>query len=317
MLVTRGLFGAGAFAVLLAAVSLFASGAEAQAPARATCTTFNASNEPASAFDAGDEIIVRGTGFGSKSLVFVRFEQGARTAELARADANDLGALAAPKAEIPGSVVDGPASIIALDARGSATCEITVREVAADEGGDLGGLYLVWGSALAIFAVILGVLTYRRWKAERLNEAMEHLGRRERPEEGPGRQKDGPKEEDEAAGTWELDPWESEQAAMERSGSRDVEGPADDRPQPEPRPKQQPVTFPIGPEEDDADDDRWIEPVEDEEPSPAVPEVPEAPEVKEPPRLPDGWDSGRLRPSRQASDAIERLRREVRTWGRS
>ena len=315
MLLTRGLFGPAACAALLACAAMFAyAGSAGAQTSAATCSTFNATNEPASRFDAGDEIIVRGTGFGAKSLVFVRFEQGARTAELARADANDLGAFTSPKAKIPGAIVDGAASIIALDARGSATCEITVIQAAADEDGDLGGLYLVWGSALAIFGVILAVLTYRRWKAERLREAMDRIGRRDRSPGRPGR-KEGRAHDDDLVGAWELDPWES--GAVERS--------PDERVRSDVEPEQpDAVTFPIGPdpigpealdddgEDDDEDLERWSEP-EDDAPSTTKPDE----GVNEPPRLPDGWDSGRLRPNRQASDAIERLRREVRTWGRS
>lgn len=260
--------------------------------AGASCNTFSAANEPTSTFDAGDKIVIRGTGFGARSLVFVRFEQGSRTAELARAQANDLGAFTAEDARVPAGVIDGAASITALDARSSASCEITVREATGDGGSDLGGLYLVWGAVLAIFAIVLAVLTWRRWKSERLQEAMERLteprgARAHRDDDGGSTESEGE--------TWER-----------------VEAPL----------RVAPLTFPIGPDEppdelpdetgEDEIDDLWAEESSDERDviadagADAENEPGDEPEVEDPDEPPS-----------HASDAVKRLRREVKAWGRS
>jgi hypothetical protein len=319
----------------LAGVMLFAPVAGAQT-GKPACSTFNEQNEPSPTFDAGEKVIVRGTGFGAKSLVFVRFEQGTRNAELVRPTANDLGAFTTQATAFPADVIDGPATIRALDARGAATCDVTMRGGSSGDEGGLGGLYLVWGAALALFAVILGVLTYRRYKAERLNAAMDKLSFT------------APAKAKATSDAWELDAWEQEAASARQApapvppGSADVRAwgrsdesgadatdeddvewfdpeadpasvkdprihvfetdePLEPEPEPEPEPEQ-------GPEP---------EPEPEPEPAPHVASRPHVEEPSEPPHLPVGWDAGRLRPNRQTSDAIERLRREVRTWGRS
>lgn len=309
-----GLLVAASFA---AAVPLARAWAQSPQP-RSTCSTFAASNEPSSVFDAGEEVIVRGTGFGAGSLVFVRFEQGERSAELGRVETNDLGAFAAPAAAIPNDVVEGNASISVLDARASATCAITVREAAASQGGGTNILFVIWGALLAIFAVVLAVLTYRRWKSERLREAMGRIGGRSpetagdaaadaaEPAGRPARQKKRKVAARPAA--WELDAWEEEAAGR--------------------------ASFPIGPDagdvpadadesggpsevsQDASEDEEWAPPRRSAHP-PVVERRSVGSEAVEPPRLPVGWDGGRLRPNRQTSQAIERLRREVKTWGRS
>ncbi len=153
-----------------------------EAVAAATCNTFDAGNVPTTAFRGGDKIVVRGTGFAANSVVLVNLLQGNRTIELDRVRANDLGAFALTDATVPGTVADGEAAIRALDARGSATCALTLS---AGEGSEssLGGLFWVWGVVLALFGGVLALLTYRRWKAERLREAVDSLAWREQYEQ--------------------------------------------------------------------------------------------------------------------------------------
>jgi hypothetical protein len=163
--------------VFLMAVPLMlalAPGAFAQS-ATATCTTYDSSNAPSSAFKGGDGIVVRGTGFGPSSLVLVSLQQGTRTVELARVGANDLGAFTLTGGVIPETVASGKAAIRAIDARGSATCPVTLTAGAGAEKSGMGGLYAVWGLLLAAFGAFLAVLTYRRWKTERLSEAVDRL----------------------------------------------------------------------------------------------------------------------------------------------
>ena len=149
--------------------------------AASTCNTFDVNNVPTSAFRGGDKIVVRGTGFGPNSLVIVNLQQGTRTVDLARVNANDLGAFVLDDATIPATVIAGDAAIRALDARGSATCPVTLAASEEDKSS-LRGLFLVWGSLLGAFAAVLALLTYRRWKAERLRDAVDSLAWREQYE---------------------------------------------------------------------------------------------------------------------------------------
>jgi hypothetical protein len=154
-----------------------------EAVAAATCNTFDANNTPTTAFSGGEKIIVRGTGFAANSIVLVNLLQGNRTIELERARANDLGAFEVASGTVPSSVSDGDAAIRALDARGSATCGLTLTAGEGSDESSLGGLFWVWGLGLALFGGVLALLTYRRWKAERLREAVDSLAWREQSEE--------------------------------------------------------------------------------------------------------------------------------------
>ena len=282
--------------------------AGAQPVAGATCATFNAASEPSSRFEPGDAITVRGTGFGAKSLVLVSFQQGTRTVELARATANDLGAFRASNAQIPSSVIGGKASIRALDARGSAICTIRVIGGTEQEGG-LGALYVVWGSLLAAFGVFLAALTYRRWKADRLRDAMDALARRD--------------------GTGESDDTREPQRHLVRE-TASARSAISDAPPFVPRwARRSSSSFDdeeiVGADDEFADEwafrehgpAGWVR-----DPIPTAPkeqqdvEPTEGDELQEPPLLPDDWDDGRLKPTRRTSDAIERLRREVGSWKR-
>jgi hypothetical protein len=162
---------------VLAAIALAPVAATAQS--KATCSTYNAGNEPSATFRGGDKIIIRGSGFGPGSPVLVSLQQETRNIEIGRPSANDLGAFTLGDAVVPETVIDGKAAIRALDARGSATCAVTLRAGAGAEKGGLNGLFVVWGLLLAAFAVLLGILTYRRWKAERLREAFDRLAWRD------------------------------------------------------------------------------------------------------------------------------------------
>ena len=246
---------------------VFSTAMSASAQQRsATCSTFNGSNEPTSKFKTGDIMVVRGTGFGAGSVVLVSLQQDTRNVELGRVSANDLGAFTLSGVNVPDTVVAGAGVVRALDARGSATCSITVGGVAEGETSDSMHLvYVIWGSALALFGAFLAVLTYRRWKTQRLRTAVEGFEWRERYEE-----------------------------------PRAVEDDTD---------------------ADDVDFEDFRAPVEmetDEAPRFEPPDVSEPdPDLEpsdEPPMLPVGWDHGRLRPNRQTSDAISRLRREVKSW---
>jgi hypothetical protein len=168
------------FGVALAGVALLGWGPDAAAAA--TCNTFDSNNTPTTAFTGGEKIVVRGTGFAANSVVLVNLQQGNRTIDLARVRANDLGAFALSDATVPADVGEGDAAIRALDARGSATCAITLAP-GEDADGSLGGLFLVWGIVLAAFGAVLAALTYRRWKAARLREAVDSLAWRDPSEE--------------------------------------------------------------------------------------------------------------------------------------
>ena len=164
----------GVFLIVVVAVVL----ASPEALAAATCNTFDGNNAPTNAFTGGEKIVVRGTGFAANSIVLVNLLQGNKTTELDRVRANDLGAFVLTDATVPDDVIDGDGAIKAQDARASATCALTLT--AGDGSGrSLGGLFLVWGLGLVVFGGVLGLLTYRRWKAERLREAVDSLAWRE------------------------------------------------------------------------------------------------------------------------------------------
>jgi hypothetical protein len=167
---------------LLFLVVAFGAATMPSGQAAASCATFDADNIPTTAFRGGDEIVVRGTGFGPNSIVIVNLQQGTRTIDLARVSANDLGAFRLDDGIIPESVIAGEAAIRALDARGSATCPLTLSP-GKEKESSLGGLFLVWGVLLVVFAGVLVMLTYRRWKAEQLREAVDSLAWREQYEE--------------------------------------------------------------------------------------------------------------------------------------
>jgi hypothetical protein len=304
-------------ATAFAAVLFVGSGsapAFAQAARPATCSTFNAESEPASTFSAGDAVTVRGTGFGPRSVVLVNFQQDTRTVELARATTNDLGAFRVSDAQIPDSVVGGKASIRALDARGSATCNITVKGSGKDEESGLGALYVVWGGLLAVFGGFLGLVTYRRWKADRLREAMEGFAQ-QTPDPRPSRQRSSARSRfgtDESStdlpsrGSLDVseDGFEDEWAfrehvpagwVRERSRAPTASARRSSR-----------SDFGWSARSDDEDADVWSASSSDDDDH-----------IVAPPRLPDDWDEGRLRTRRQPSEAIERLRREVRSWKRT
>lgn len=160
------------------------------AAAAPSCNTFDGNNTPTNAFRGGDTIIVRGTGFTANTLVLVNLLHGGQTTQLSRVRANDLGAFAMTDAAVPADVSDGAAAIKAEDARSSATCDVTLT---AGEGkdGSLGGVFLIWGIVLALFGGVLGLFTYRRWKADRLREAVDSLAWREQYE---ARSSDGDRE---------------------------------------------------------------------------------------------------------------------------
>ena len=307
-LMTRLAIAASAALALVFAMS--ATPAVAQPAPPATCSTFNASSEPSSTFAPGEKLTVRGTGFGPRSHVLVSLQQGIRTVELAEATANDLGAFSASGAQIPDTVVGGKASIRALDARGSAVCGITVSGSAKNDESGLGVLYVVWGTMLALFGLFLVVLTYRRWKAERLREAVDQLAAR-------GEEDARPSDHDEADD-------EREQLPVLSGRGR----PAGDRRE---RYGASWAGEPLRQPEDGGEDvsDEWA--FREHAPARWARDTPREPalvrrstggdvasaepdDVDAPPVLAEGWDAGRLRSGRRASEAIERLRREVGTW---
>ncbi len=287
MLYRRGVV----FLFVAAFAVMIAGGASSQPAPAASCATFSASSEPSSRFAQGDRIIIRGTGFGPRSLVLINLQQGTRTVELARATANDLGAFRVTDAQIPQTVVGGKASIRALDAKGSATCAITLTGSAKEEGG-LGVVYLAWGLALAAFGVFLGSVRYKRWKADRLQEAMEQLAHQ---------------------GADEADAFEAAPIRLatrsSRRGERNMEREAPPVSDPPPLP-----------DESFADEWAFAEQLpagwmrsggRASRPTGWAPDA----DVDERPRLPDEWDA-RPHATREPSAAIARLRREVRTWKR-
>jgi hypothetical protein len=156
----------------------FGMGASAAVSAQnvgAECHTYDERSEPSSTFRVGDPIVIGGTGFDAEALVLIDLEQGKRETELARIVANDIGAFTTT-ATVPDSAAVGKAVVQALDARGSARCPITLLGAGSRDESHLGKVYLVWGAGLAVFAALLGLISYRGWKSERLQEAVERLG---------------------------------------------------------------------------------------------------------------------------------------------
>jgi len=157
-------------ALLFAAPTAFA--------ATPSCSTFDDGNHPAANFEAGDRIVVRGTGFAPNSLVLVSFQQGTRTAEISHLKTNDLGAFAtdASSSRLPSSVDQGPATIQVFQGAGAASCDIGLVSAKATRPGGLGrGFYLTWGILLTLCAVGLAFATVRRWQADRLSREMEEI----------------------------------------------------------------------------------------------------------------------------------------------
>jgi hypothetical protein len=158
--------------------------------ANASCATFDEANRPATNFDAGDKIIVRGTGFAPNSLVLVSFQQGTRTAEVSHLKTNDLGAFATDPtvSRLPASVDKGSAAIQVLQGSGAASCNIELVSSASSRPGGFGrGFYITWGVLLGIVALGLLFATLRRWQAERLAAEMDSIGweRPDDPDEAP------------------------------------------------------------------------------------------------------------------------------------
>ena len=163
-------FAIGALLVLIAAPSAFAAG-----PA---CATFDSGNRPAANFDAGDTIVVRGTGFSPNVLVLVSFQQGTRTAEISHLKTNDLGAFTTDPAssKLPSSVDVGAATVQVFQGSGAATCEIHMVSASAARPGGFGRtFYLTWGIILTLIAIGLGFATVRRFQAERLSNEMDSI----------------------------------------------------------------------------------------------------------------------------------------------
>jgi hypothetical protein len=160
--------------------------ASAAAPA---CSTFDGANRPARNFDAGDEIIVRGTGFAPNSLVLVNVQQATLTSEVAHLRSNDLGAFSTDPStsRLPRSVQVGTATIQVFQGSGAASCDIRIVSAAASKTHGFGRtFYFTWGAILALCAIGLIVATFRRRQAERLSDEMDQISWRRREGDGDG-----------------------------------------------------------------------------------------------------------------------------------
>lgn len=191
---------------LVAATPAFAAGP--------SCTTFDDGNRPASNFNAGDKIIVRGASYAPNSLVLVTFQQGTRTAEISHLKTNDLGAFATDpsSSRLPASVERGPATIQVLQGSGAASCEIRLVSAQSSRAGGLSRtFYLTWGIVLLLCFFGLVFATIRRWQADRVSQQIDAI-----PWEKP------------AAATLDADDEDEEQ--MADAPLELVEVPRDDRP---------------------------------------------------------------------------------------
>jgi len=162
--------------VLAAIVLVFAAPRAFAAPP--SCSTFDDGNRPTSNFAAGEKIIVRGTGFSPNALVLITFQQGTRTAEVAKLKTNDLGAFAtdASSSSLPSSVDRGAATIQVLQGSGAASCNIQLLSADASRPAGFGRtFYLTWGVLLILCAMGLIFATVRRWQAERLAAEMDAI----------------------------------------------------------------------------------------------------------------------------------------------
>lgn len=312
--------------ILLASIAM-----PAAAQTGPACRTLDVQGRGITTFDAGDEFVVEGSGFGSRSLVLLSFQQGTLNAELTRIETTDRGSFttSARNLTVPEDVDSGPAAIRALDGTGTASCGISIGE-AGDEGGVPVVLYAVWIVVLVAFGAFLGIVRYRRWRTKRLAEAMEEM---EWQEEQPDlelylselRTEDAkstdaatpqaPLLDDDEDDEEEADEEEEHEAPMFPIVELD----------PEPEPDEDTQTF----------DWRSTDPIvaaEDAEPEvvpfrgsePLTEEIEETTEVDEvdntrltePPRLPEGWDEGKIRVSRKKSSTVSRLQDEVKAWKR-
>ncbi len=143
-----------------------------------TCSTFDSANRPAANFDAGDTIIVRGTGFSPNALVLVSFEQGTRTAEISHLKTNDLGAFATDPttSKLPDAVEVGSGSVQVFQGSGAATCDIRLVSATPTRPHGFGrAFYLTWGVLLTLIAIGLAYATIRRFQAEKLSEELDSI----------------------------------------------------------------------------------------------------------------------------------------------
>jgi hypothetical protein len=153
---------------------------QAQAPAAAqsaspACSTFDTRNQQTNGFRAGEPMVVRGTGFGTRSTVVATFRQGVRAAELGRVQTSDLGAFSMPETSVPDTAEPGTGSLVVVDGPRSATCALMIEAGPARSSGDSDtptALFIGWGIALAIVAALLAIITLRRWQRGRLHRAM-------------------------------------------------------------------------------------------------------------------------------------------------
>jgi hypothetical protein len=167
------------------------------------CATMNAERQPATNFRAGDELILTGSSFPAQSSVLATFQQAPHSSEVGRFTTNDSGEFTSEPSvvRIPGDATDGPAAIKVSSSGGSADCELVIKAAAvetqpviavdareaADDSAPEGTnpWLIVWGTIVAIFGAFLGWVTYRRWQAERLEQAMARIGRSSRPRPEP------------------------------------------------------------------------------------------------------------------------------------
>lgn len=157
-----------------------------------SCATFDREHQPVTTFRAGDELILTGSRFPADSGVLATFQQAPHSSELGRFTTNQAGDFTSEPSvvRLPADALDGPAAIRVSSSGGSADCELVVRAPAAapvvaagardaasedPEPEDTNTWLIVWGTLVAIAGVFLAYVTYRRWQAERLAEAMSRL----------------------------------------------------------------------------------------------------------------------------------------------
>jgi hypothetical protein len=150
---------------LVLGLIVVAPAAGAQVPAG--CQTYDEHNNPATLFSPGDRIIVSGQGFPSGSEVKIDYLQATLVPRLTSLRADDTGAFASAPMSLPAEGYAGSASVRAAAGGVAATCaiEIVPRFVEAKPVDT--DIVLVWGSALAVGALVLAMIVWRRRRASR------------------------------------------------------------------------------------------------------------------------------------------------------
>jgi hypothetical protein len=149
----------------LLAVFALAPLAGAQAPA--SCQTFDASNQPATLFSSDDQVIVSGQGFPTDVRLRLDFLQATLVPQLTTLRTNETGGFATDPLALPADAYGGSASIRAVAGGVTATCAIEMVPKVIEAKPVDGPIVVAWVSVLVLGALVLVVVMWRRWRANR------------------------------------------------------------------------------------------------------------------------------------------------------